>query len=191
MLEVIKSLNFTKLSFTCYISWNCNYCFPPQKGKWLSGLCHHLRGIDFVWVGGDSWDTPPLLFLAPDCQGSCVNCASFPTTQQAASSCLQMIALDLGERGTLVREPPNIKWNKEDKEEDVVCESVKDWKKQFLPFNSVASRGKKTGESKNLGCCYFCVQVTEFSKPRVLIFAEKSAQSSAAEKGTIKCLWRH
>ena len=59
-------------------------------------LAYRLHGIDFVWVGSDSRGTPPLLFLAPDFQGSGVNCDSLATTQQAPSSCLQMITLDLG-----------------------------------------------------------------------------------------------
>lgn len=75
-------------------------------------LCDRLPGIDFVWVGSDSWDTPPFLFLALDFQGSRVNCASLAAAWRATSLCLQMIAPDLGKRGRLLRESLNTKGKK-------------------------------------------------------------------------------
>lgn len=76
-------------------------------------LCDRLPGIDFAWVGSDSWDTlPPLLFLAPDFQGSHVNCASLAAARRATSFCLQKIASDLGEGGRLLRESPHTQGNK-------------------------------------------------------------------------------
>lgn len=75
-------------------------------------LCDRLPGIDFVWVGSDSWDTPPFLFLAPDFPGSHVNCTSLAAFRRATSLCLQTIASDLGESGRLLRELPNTQGNK-------------------------------------------------------------------------------